>query len=104
MQIYTKLSFTLKSKEYCSYLLIKAVSLNNANDKVIFSIDKISHNAENIVSISKMELGAHDLVSEYQRLSFKKIKNSFSLNDKTVLFCLTTGEYLTTLQLKNRIK
>ena len=104
MEIYTKVSFTLNSKEYCSYLLVKAVSLNNANDKVIFSIDKISHKAENIVSRSKLELGAYDRVSEYQRLSFKKVENSFAFNDKTVLFCLTTGEYLTTLQLTNRNK
>tara|TARA_R110000782_G_scaffold15943_1_gene46136 strand:+ start:316 stop:630 length:315 start_codon:yes stop_codon:yes gene_type:complete len=104
MQVYTKLSFTLDQKDYCAYLLVKAVSLNNANDKVFYSIDKISHNAENIVSSSKLELGAYDKVSEHQRLSFKKVENSFSFNEKTVLFCLSTGEYLTTLQLTNRNK
>ena len=104
MQAYTKVSFTLNSKEYCAYLLVKAVSLSNANDKVFYSIDKISHYAENILSNAKLELCAYDKVRKYQRLSFKKLENSFAFNDKAVLFCLTTGEYITTLQLTNRNK
>ena len=103
MQVYTEISFTLNAQDYCAYLLVNAVSLNNANDKVIFAIDKISHHAENIVSNAKTEKGPWDKVSEYPARAFKKVENGFSFNDKTVLFCLTTGEYITVLQLTNRI-
>ena len=104
MEIYTEISFTLDQKDYCAYLLVNALSLNNANEKVIFAIDKISHNAENILSNAKTDKGPWDIVSEYPARPFKKIDNGFSFNDKTVFFCLTTGEYITVLQLTNRNK
>ena len=104
MEIYTEVSFTLNARDYRAYLLVNALSLNNANEKVIFAIDKISNHAENILSNAKTDKGPWDIVSEYPARPFKKVENGFSFNDKTLFFCLNTGEYITVLQLTNRIK